>query len=62
MDKKKPFQHHDTEFEKDKAFIESIGERVPTDEEWKECRKIWGRTFDRLINLSLIAEGDKNNN
>jgi len=62
MKQKKPFQQHDTEFEKDKAFIDSIGDRVPTDEEWKECRRIWTKALDRLIKLSLIAEEDKNKN
>ena len=62
MSENKPFQRHDAEFEEDKNFIDSIGDRIPTDEEWKECRKIWTRTLDRLINLSLIAEESQNRN
>ena len=62
MSENKPFHRHDAEFEKDKAFIDSIGDRTPTTEEWEECRKIWTRTLDRLINLSLIAEESTNRN
>lgn len=62
MDDKKQFRHHDAEYAADKAFIDAIGDRVPTDEEWRECRKIWSRTFDRLFSLGLIADENRNKN
>ena len=52
----------DREYEQDVKYLESIGDRTPTDQEWAECMKIWQRTWDRLFNLTFIAGGAKSSN
>lgn len=42
--KNNPFEKMDQEYDQDEKYLESIGDRVPTDQEWEECRRIWQRT------------------
>jgi hypothetical protein len=60
--KNNPFEEMDREYEQDVKYLESIGDRTPTDQEWAECMKIWQRTWDRLFNLTFIAGGAKSSN
>jgi len=62
MDMKNPFEKHDREYEQDVAFLKTIGDRNPTDEEFEECMRIWSRTWDRLFQLTYIAGGARSRN
>jgi hypothetical protein len=59
---KNPFEKHDCEYEQDVAFLKSIGDRIPTDDEWEECMNIWNRTWDRLFQLTFIEGGIRSRN
>ena len=62
MSKNNPFEEMDREYEQDKNYLECIGDRAPTDEEWAECMNIWQRTWDRLFNLTFIEGGERSKN
>ena len=62
MPQNNPFEDMDREYEQDVKYVESIGDRTPTDEDWEDCMKIWQRTWNRLFNLTCIEGGAQSRN
>ena len=56
------FDEMDKEYEQDVKYLESIGDRAPTDDEWQKYMKIGQRTWNRLFELTYIEGGVKRKN